>query len=244
MCRVFQSYFKLKEEIHEKPNTPFLKLHKTIIKDDEEVEKLNVDGFTIPKKTLKQKLEELDAVKEMITKKEYDKMRSDVEEMKPKGEYNQKIYTEGSFDFDAYGVGEKNCYELKEVKDTTGNTFISWNYDVTNCNWNNWGINWNDWYQVNFRGLENKSELRFKVKTKNNSKFKIKIEDFNYHSSEISSATFTESTQVEWTQVSIPLSDFNLAKNGFVMDQIKQLTFIAEEKGYVFIDDIEIVEIK
>ena len=75
---VFQSYFKLKEEIHKKPNTPFLKLHKTIIKDDEEVEKLNVDGFTIPKKTLKQKLEELDAVKDMITKKEYDKMRSDL----------------------------------------------------------------------------------------------------------------------------------------------------------------------
>ena len=42
---VFQSYFKLKEEIHKKPNTPFLKLHKTIIKDDEEVEKIKCRWF-------------------------------------------------------------------------------------------------------------------------------------------------------------------------------------------------------
>mgnify|MGYP006147232661 CR=1 FL=1 len=37
-----------------------------------------MDGFTTPKKTLKQKLEELDVVKGMITKKEYDKIRGDL----------------------------------------------------------------------------------------------------------------------------------------------------------------------
>lgn len=59
--RVFHGYYKLKEEIHKKPNTPFLKLHNNIISSDEKVKKIDVDGFSPPQKGLSQeeKLEKL-----------------------------------------------------------------------------------------------------------------------------------------------------------------------------------------
>ena len=50
--KVFHSYYKLKEEIHKKPNTPFLKLHNNIISSDEKVEKIDVDTFPPPQKVL------------------------------------------------------------------------------------------------------------------------------------------------------------------------------------------------
>lgn len=52
--RVFHGYYKLKEEIHKKPNTPFLKLHNNIISKDDEVEEIDVDGFSPPQKGLSQ----------------------------------------------------------------------------------------------------------------------------------------------------------------------------------------------
>lgn len=59
--KVFHGYYKLKEEIHNKPNTPFLKLHNNIIESNEKVKKLNVDSFSPPTSEISkdEKLEKL-----------------------------------------------------------------------------------------------------------------------------------------------------------------------------------------
>lgn len=77
---VFNSYFKLKEEIHKKPNTPFLKLHKNVIKRNDEVEEIGVETFEPQQytKSLKEKLRELEEVREMISDKEYKSMRNKI----------------------------------------------------------------------------------------------------------------------------------------------------------------------
>ena len=77
---VFNSYFKLKEEIHKKPNTPFLKLHKNVIERNDEVEEIGVETFEPPQytKSLKEKLRELEEVREMISDKEYKSMRNKI----------------------------------------------------------------------------------------------------------------------------------------------------------------------
>ena len=77
---VFNSYFKLKEEIHNKPNTPFLKLHKNVIKRNDEVEEIGVETFEPQQytKSLKEKLRELEEVREMISDKEYKSMRNKI----------------------------------------------------------------------------------------------------------------------------------------------------------------------
>lgn len=69
---VFNSYFKLKEEIHKKPNTPFLKLHKNVIERNDEVEEIGVETFEPQQytKSLKEKLRELEEDREKYVKVE------------------------------------------------------------------------------------------------------------------------------------------------------------------------------
>jgi hypothetical protein len=61
--KVFHGYYKLKEEIHKKPNTPFLKLHNNIISSDDKVKKIDIDTFQPPQKGLSQE-EKLDKLKD------------------------------------------------------------------------------------------------------------------------------------------------------------------------------------
>ena len=178
------------------------------------------------------------------TKEEYAAMREEVEAMKPKGNPNQKIYDESNFEFDAWGVGKRFCYELTQEKDSTSNTYIKWTFDTTNCGWNKWGINWNNWYQANFRGIEDISELKFKVKTEGTADFDIILQDFRYNASNINSKTFLKNNSNDWVEISIPLSDFELKEKGFAIDQIRELSFEAKGKGTIYLDDIEIREIK
>ena len=176
------------------------------------------------------------------SKNQYNRMISEVENMKPKGHGNQKIYKEGYLDKDGWGVGEKICHSLKEVKDSTGNTFIKWEYESNNCDWAKWGINWNDWYQINFRGIVKYSNLEFKIKTNTNSEFSITIEDFKGHTSTIQIPNRNTNNLSKWMKINIPLKDFSLKKNNFVLDQIKQIIFKGKNSGKVFLDDIKIVE--
>lgn len=175
------------------------------------------------------------------TKEEYNQMRAEVEDMKPKGNPNQIIYTEGKLATATWGTGNQDCINLIELNEE-GNTFISWIYESEKCVWSKWGINWNNWYQINFKGIADKSKLMFKVKLKNDSKFKIGIEDFSGHSAEINSSSFNL-IQNEWSTVEIPLSQFDLEKKEMVLNNIKQLLFIGEGNGEVLLDDIRIVEI-
>jgi hypothetical protein len=77
---VFNSYFKLKEEIHKKPNTPFLKLHKNVIERNDEVEEIGVETFEPQQytKSLKEKLKELEDVKDDLDEKEYNFLRNKI----------------------------------------------------------------------------------------------------------------------------------------------------------------------
>lgn len=77
---VFNSYFKLKEEIHKKPNTPFLKLHKNVIERNDEVEEIGVETFEPQQytKSLKEKLKELEDVKDEINEEEYNFLRNKI----------------------------------------------------------------------------------------------------------------------------------------------------------------------
>ena len=176
------------------------------------------------------------------SKNQYKMMISEVENMKPKGFTNQKIYHEGHLDKDGWGTGQKICHSLKEVTDTSGNTFIKWEYESNNCDWAKWGINWNDWYQINFRGIEELCNLEFKMKSNTNSEFSIILEDFKGHSSTIKIPNKNTNNISKWSKIKIPLEDFNLKENNFVLDQIKQITFKGKNSGKVFLDDIKIVQ--
>ncbi len=175
------------------------------------------------------------------TKEEFAKFRAEVEAMKPKGNPNQLVYNPVTFDFDAWSTGKTFCQELKQEKNESGVQNIVWTYEAKDCNWSKWGINWNGWYQINFRGITERATLEFKYTNSGNAPFKIFLEDFNGKKQEIFSDKGKSTGQQE--VVGIPLKDLNLEKNGFQLDQIKQLLFEGQGKGKVQIEYIKIRQI-
>lgn len=174
------------------------------------------------------------------SKEEFNKMRAEVELMKPKGELNQIVYTEGNFTEDAWGHLNNSCQELSEKKDSTGNTYIHWTFNSSECNWAKWGMNWNGWYAINFRGIHEKSSVSVKIKAGTGVKFKMFIEDFKGHKAEIFNSNSKNFNSKSWTEITVPLKSLNLSEKGFVLDQMKQIYFTGTEKGEVLIDDIKI----
>ena len=175
------------------------------------------------------------------SKNQYQIMQSEIENMKPKGAKQQQIYQEGKLFEAGWGTGEKICHSLQEKTDSTGNTYIEWEYKTHNCNWAQWGINWNNWYQINFRGIIEHSALEFKLKMNSNTNFHISLEDFRGHKSSKHITAENKTSLSDWKTVRIPLKNFNLKENNFVLDQIKQITFKGKKPGKVFLDDIKIV---
>lgn len=173
------------------------------------------------------------------TKEEYEKFRAEVELMKPKGTPNQTIYREGKFADDAWGYENNNCQKLSEISDHN-NKMISWVFADAECTWSKWGMNWNDWYQVNFRGILETATLQFRVKVEGGAAFKINLEDYRYHSSTIWESKGVVTSNGEWKLIEIPLKSLKLDEKGFVLDQIKQLTFEGVNGGEVYLDDIKI----
>jgi hypothetical protein len=178
-----------------------------------------------------------------FSKEKYDKMRTEVEAMKPKGNFNQIIYKPGKLEEDAWAVGKKPCHVLEEKKDAQLNDYIYWNFSTENCNWAKWGINWNNWYQINLRGVTNDAQLEFKFKSDNKAVFRILLEDFNGKSVELFSNKTLLKENVEWQNISIPLKDKESIKKDLQLDQIKQLLFEGISSGEVLITDIKITQI-
>jgi hypothetical protein len=177
------------------------------------------------------------------TKEEFAKFRAEVEAMKPKGNPNQLIYDPFTFQFAAWATGKTICQELKQEKNENGTYHIAWSYDAKDCDWAKWGINWNGWYQINFRGITERSLLEFKYTNSGGTQFKVFIEDFNGHKQELHKNSFSQNPNLSGTLLKIPLKNLNLEKNGFQLDQIKQLIFEGQGQGKVQIEYIKIREI-
>ena len=175
------------------------------------------------------------------TPDQFKKFRAEVEAMKPKGNPNQVVYNAAEFEFSTWNTGKSACQTVKLIEES-GFKFISWDYNAESCNWAKWGINWNGWYQINFRGILDVAVLELKYKMEPNTKFKLFLEDFRGKSLEIYNED-GKSEPGEWKVLRLPLKNMDLLKNGFTLDQIKQLLFQGYGKGTVQIEHIKIFEL-
>jgi len=173
---------------------------------------------------------------------QYQVFREKVEALKPKGNPNQMVFKPEDFEFSVWNAGKGVCHKLKLVEEQN-KKLISWDYSATGCSWAKWGINWNGWYQINFRGILDVSVLELKYKITSNSKFNMYLEDYRGNSQLIFKENGS-SVPEEWHVVRLPLSKLDLIKNGFVLDQIKQLLFEGNGNGLVHIEHIKIFELK
>ncbi|MGB1039288.1 MAG: hypothetical protein ACPGVD_00275 [Flavobacteriales bacterium] len=185
-------------------------------------------------------LDEIEIVS--YSKEEYAKSRAEVEKMRPKGKFNQIVYREGNFKEDVWGYENNRCQELSEKANGEGDKYIHWKYDAKDCSWAKWGMNWNGWYAVNLRGVSEESTIRFNVKAKKGSQFKVILEDYLGHKTEIFSHKSQKINSDDWSKISIPLKNLNLGDKKFALDRIKQIYFEGTSKGEVFIDEIKITK--
>lgn len=164
----------------------------------------------------------------------------EVELLKPTGERNQIVYRKGQFANDIWGHSSKLCHDLKEFKDSANKIMLSWDFSSSQCNAPTWGINWNNWYPLNLRGLEENTVLYLKSLVDKSASFKIIIEDFKGHASEI---LISELQVNSWQETRIPLSKFKLSYNKIEIDRIKQIKFQGVGNGKILIEDIKLKSI-
>ncbi|MEN9302443.1 MAG: hypothetical protein RL264_872 [Bacteroidota bacterium] len=165
---------------------------------------------------------------------EYQQFRASVEAMKPKGNPNQVIFQAADFEFSSWKSDDDNCQKLE-----LNNNLIQWTYSDCNATW---GINWNGWYQINFRGITENAVLSIKLKTSNASAFNLFLEDFKGKNSMIYQDKGSISS--DWRTIQIPLKELELEKNGFTLDQIKQLRFEGIGNGQLEIESMNIIDNK
>ncbi len=173
-----------------------------------------------------------------ITQKSFNEMREKVESMKPKGQFEQKIYPIEQFDESTWGYKNNACQQLKEQKTERKNK-IYWKYNSEVCDWSKWGINWNGWYAINCRGLSSQSQIKLSFTPLKKSEFSVYLEDFNGKRTLVYHHTDTSSNKK--STLFIPLSELALDKDKLKMDQIKQLRFEGNLDGEIEIDEIQII---
>ena len=176
------------------------------------------------------------------SQEKYDKMRADVELMRPKGNANQIVYREGSFEEDVWGSENNECQTLVEEISKNETKQIHWIYNSKECSWAKWGINWNGWYAMNLRGIDENSSFQIKIKATKNSAFKVFIHDFRGHKAEIFTSKTQTITSNDWTIINVPMKNLNLKDKNFAMDQIREVYFEGTGEGEVFINEIKITD--
>jgi len=167
---------------------------------------------------------------------EFKKFRAEVEAMKPKGLPNQVVYNQETFGFDAWGTGKSKCQTLIQKENN-----IYWSFSANNCDWAKWGINWNGWYQINFRGITNKSILEIELKSDPNAQFKITLEDFGSNKIVLLDYNKSKDTSGEWRKIRVQLNAADFEKAKIQLDQIKQLLFEGTGNGEVEIKSIKFI---
>ncbi|MCB0760033.1 MAG: hypothetical protein KDC12_00830 [Flavobacteriales bacterium] len=176
------------------------------------------------------------------SKEEYAAMREEVEGMKPNGSPQQTIYRPEHFKEDAWGTANTDCHQLQQIN-SNGSAQIKWTINEPVCDWAKWGINWNGWYAVNMRGADASSQLSFEFKSVKGASFSVYLEDFAGHSCEVMSIDGTSQTGVEWQHIEIPLSTLPLKEKGIALDRVKQLYFVGEQAGEVWIRTIKLKQL-
>jgi hypothetical protein len=192
------------------------------------------------------------------SEEQYAQSREKVELMRPHGEANQLVYTEGQLREDAWGYESNECQVLEELRyseaqtnrdlefqvadksSTPAGKVIHWEYSSEDCTWAKWGLNWNGWYPINVRGIHESSVISFRINPSLKSKFTIHLHDFQGHKAEIFNSEGKKLKIGKWNEISVPMESLNLKEKEFVLDQIRQFQFEGKGTGEILIDDIKI----
>ncbi|MFN6379623.1 MAG: hypothetical protein ACK4WD_10120 [Flavobacteriales bacterium] len=169
--------------------------------------------------------------------------------------FTQLSIFKDNIDADVWFTKNQACLNVQQERSTVysgnGAIAIKWNKQAGGCPWLGLGIGWDGWTGKDISQIYKKAAISFRVKTNqkpmNQLPWAVGLEDF------AGSQAWTGATEDvvvngpisnEWTQVLIPFTKFNPDAGNFDMYSVKQLMIQFESSGEVFIDQIEIVELR
>jgi len=145
------------------------------------------------------------------------------------------------------------CYKVERVKGVgeTGEYAIrvTWDKDKGVCDWIGMGWGWNGWMAKDMQTIIDSAALSFKVKPVvgefGNLPIAVSFEDYSEKGAWLGfnqNCVVKEKSANGWTQIEMPMSEFNWREQGANPANLKQLIMQLEATGDFYFDDVKIVE--
>lgn len=180
-----------------------------------------------------------------------------------------QLFDDAFINDNGWGLITDECQSIEPVaSDARGQVLgLQWDVRPSQCYEGAMGVSWDKWYPVDVTPIASRAAIQFEARlpegTASQVPVRVGLEDYNRQLSQIilnarytASGTFTS----EWQTVTIPFSELrgggrelaaapatvgNLPafRNGADLSNIKQLVFLLDESGALFIDDIRLVEL-
>jgi hypothetical protein len=154
----------------------------------------------------------------------------------------------------AWGINPQYCrnFRLDSTQFKAGFTSLRAEVAPTKngCTWNEMGFSWSNWLYNDISLLKATAALQLYIKPADGQQLpviKLGFEDYAYHTAWVTLApTHCAGTGfgTDWTQVLIPLRQFEFLENKVELTEIKALKIAVEGEAAFHIDEISLVEFR
>ena len=153
---------------------------------------------------------------------------------------------------DMWGLEKTVCkdasLETKDVYSGKSAIKLSWDRNVSGCNFAGIGIGWDSYAGKDLTNLMDYAAIKFYVRAQKDKMFSLPIvltlEDYSGGMGFAYTANkYFERTSIDtsWQKVEVPLSAFDLETENLDVSNIKQLQLELQQSGDIYLDDIELV---
>jgi hypothetical protein len=153
----------------------------------------------------------------------------------------------------AWGIAPEYCrnFMLDSTQFKAG--FASLRAEVApnknGCNWKEMGFSWNNWLYNDISLLRATAALQLYIKPAdghNVPEIKIGLEDYSHHTAWVTlSEPYRQSEYgPDWTEIKVPLRQFEFLENNVALTEIKALKIAVEGEAAFYLDEISLVEFR
>lgn len=147
----------------------------------------------------------------------------------------------------------EQCLSVKNsmafAHEGAGGLHLRWNRQGDGCAWTGMGFGWNGWAPKDMSQIASETAISFYVKSPEGQQkslpWAVALED--YSGRQAFAGVFPSTIQggvisdTAWTQVIIPMRNFDYRENDFDLSIVKQFMIQFEASGEIYLDDIRLI---
>lgn len=125
---------------------------------------------------------------------------------------------------------------------------ISWNRGAEGCIWSGLGFGWDDWAGKDISGVLDYAAIEMYVRSVKGKMYSLPIvltfedysggQSYSYTGNKYFERPFIDE---QWQKVVVPLSTFDIKKDGLDATNVKQLMMELQQSGSIYLDEIHLV---